>query len=125
MLNEGFKGTASSKEKFKGPPSFKNKVPLMRDEVCIELPADQRTITQRFATEGMEFISESVKAGEPFFLYLANSMPHTPLFVSDAFEGKSEGGLYGDVIEEIDYNFGRVLDHLEALKIEDDTLVIF
>ena len=121
MLDEGFKNSDS----IKGPAAFKNKVPLMRDEVCIELPADQRTITQRFATEGIEFISESVEAGEPFFLYLANSMPHTPLYVSAEFEGKSEGGLYGDVIEEIDYNFGRILDHLKQLNIEQDTLVIF
>jgi len=121
MLNEGFKNSNAPK----GPAAFKNKVPLMRDEVCIELPADQRTITQRFATEGMAFISESVAEEKPFFLYLANSMPHTPLYVSAEFEGKSEGGLYGDVIEEIDYNFGRILDHLKELKIEDETLVVF
>ena len=104
---------------------FKDKVPLMRNEECIEFPADQRTITKRFATEGMKFMSESVKEGKPFFLYLANSMPHTPLFVSKDFEGKSAGGLYGDVIEEIDHNVGRVLAHIKELKIEDNTLVIF
>ena len=104
---------------------FRDKVPLMRDEKCIEFPVDQRTITQRFASEGIEFISESVKEDKPFFLYLANSMPHTPLYVSPKFEGKSEGGLYGSVIEEIDYNFGRILDHLKKLKIEENTLIVF
>ena len=117
-LNEGFKVNSGKK-------IFKNKVPLMRDEQCIEMPADQRTITKRFASEGIEFISESVKEDKPFFLYLANSMPHTPLYVSPEFEGKSQGGLYGDVIEEIDYNFGRILDHLKELKIDDNTLVVF
>jgi len=115
-LNEAFKSSVKR---------LKNKVPLMRNEKCIELPVDQTTITKRFATEGIKFISESVKEKTPFFLYLANSMPHIPLYVSPEFEGKSKGGLYGDVIEEIDYNFGRILDHLKKLKIEKNTLVIF
>ena len=106
------------------PRSMKNKVPLMRDEACIEFPADQSTITRRFADEGIAFISQSVRQGEPFFLYLANSMPHTPLFASPDFKGKSERGLYGDVIEEIDYNVGRILAHLKKLKMEEDTLVV-
>ncbi len=107
------------------PISMKNKVPLMRGEECVEFPADQTTITRRYTDEGIQFISESVKEGKPFFLYLANSMPHIPLYVSPEFEGKSARGLYGDVIEEIDFNTGRVLDHLKALGIEENTLVIF
>lgn len=118
-LVEGFKNQKTFRK------TFRNKVPLMRDEQCVEFPADQRTITKRFASEGMAFISESVAEEKPFFLYLANSMPHIPLFVSADFEGKSQGGLYGDVIEEIDHNFGRILDHLKKLKIEDNTLVVF
>ena len=106
------------------PRAMKNKVPLMRDEVCIEFPADQTTITKRFADEGIAFISESVQQDKPFFLYLANSMPHIPLFASPDFKGKSERGLYGDVIEEIDYNVGRILNHLKELKVEENTLVI-
>ena len=107
------------------PKSLKDKVPLMRNEECVEFPADQATITRRFADEGIAFISESVKAEKPFFLYLANSMPHTPLFASEEFLGKSERGLYGDVIEEIDFNAGRVFDHLKAMGVEKNTLVIF
>jgi len=103
---------------------MKNKVPLMRNEECIEFPADQTTITRRFADEGIRFISESVEEGKPFFLYLANSMPHIPLFASEEFLGKSERGLYGDVIEEMDHNVGRVLSHLEKLGVEENTLVI-
>ena len=107
------------------PRRLKNKVPLMRDTECVEFPADQRTITRRFADEGIRFISESVASEKPFFLYLANSMPHTPLFASPEFEGKSERGLYGDVIEEIDYNTGRILDHLKQVGVEENTIVIY
>ncbi len=103
---------------------MKDKVPLMRGEECVEFPADQATITRRFADESVAFISESVKEGKPFFLYLANSMPHTPLFASEDFLGKSERGLYGDVIEEMDHNVGRLLSKLQDLGIEDNTIVI-
>ena len=97
----------------------------MRDEECIEFPLDQTTITRRLADESIRFIEESVKERKPFFLYLANPMPHVPLFVSPEFEGKSAGGLYGDVIEEIDFNTGRVLDALKANGVDENTLVIF
>jgi arylsulfatase A len=120
-IKEGFAGEIRNGN----PRSMKNLVPLMRNEECIEFPADQATITRRFADEGIEFISRSVKAGKPFFLYLANSMPHIPLFASEQFLGKSERGLYGDVIEEIDYNTGRIMDHLKKLGIEENTIVIF
>ncbi|MEN8661154.1 MAG: sulfatase [Lentimonas sp.] len=106
------------------PQAMKDKVPLMRDEECVEFPADQTTITRRFADEGIAFISESVKAETPFFLYLANSMPHTPLFASPEFMGKSERGLYGDVIEEMDHNVGRIMSHLDDLGIEENTIII-
>jgi arylsulfatase A-like enzyme len=120
-LKEAFAG-----ELTKGSPkSLKNKVPLMRDTECIEFPADQTTITRRFADEGIRFMSESVRQGTPFFLYLANSMPHTPLHASPEFKGRSARGLYGDTIEEIDFNTGRILDHLEQLGVEENTIVVF
>ena len=108
----------------KQPRKMKDQVPLMRDETCIEFPVDQSTITKRYADESINFITESVKANKPFFLYLANSMPHTPLFASPQFKGKSERGLYGDVIEEIDHNVGRILSHLKELEIDENTLVV-
>ncbi|MDZ8117638.1 sulfatase family protein [Pontiella agarivorans] len=117
--------TAFAHKKRGQPRTLKNKVPLMRNEECIEFPCDQTTITRRYADESLRFISESVESGKPFFLYLANSMPHIPLFASPDFKGKSAGGLYGDVIEEIDFNTGRILDRLKMLGIEDDTIVIF
>ena len=62
------------------PVGMKDKVPLMRNEECIEFPADQRTITKRFTDEGIKFIDKSIAEDKPFFLYLAHSMPHTLTF---------------------------------------------
>ena len=98
-------------------------VPLMRDEQIIERPADQNTITRRFTEEAVKFIRQ--KKDQPFFVYLAHSLPHIPLFASDEFRGKSIRGLYGDVIEEIDWSVGRVLDTLRELELEEETLVVF
>ena len=109
----------------KKPKSLKNKVPLMRNEQCIEMPADQRTITKRFTDESLSFIDQSIAANKPFFLYLAHSMPHTPLYVSEGFSDKSQGGLYGDVIEELDYNVGRIIDHLDEKNISENTFIIY
>jgi arylsulfatase A len=115
----------SAKKKGGFSTRLRNKVPLMRDAICIEFPVDQSTITRRYADEALTFVRESVAAEKPFFLYLAHSMPHTPLYASADFSGKSERGLYGDVIEEIDYNVGRLLSELETLGIDENTLVIY
>lgn len=98
-------------------------VPLLRNEQIIERPADQTTITQRYTDEAIKFINAN--KSKPFFLYLAHSMPHMPLFRSKGFENKSVRGLYGDVIEELDANVGRVLDTLRQLRLERNTLVVF
>jgi arylsulfatase A len=98
-------------------------VPLMRDDQIIERPTDQNTITRRCTEEAIKFIR--VKKDEPFFVYLPYSLPHIPLFVSDAFRGKSSRGLYGDVVEEIDWNVGQVLETLRELKLDEKTLVVF
>ncbi len=100
-------------------------VPLIRDEEEIERPADQRTITKRYAEESVAFIQEAASAGEPFFLYLAHSLPHVPLFRSEAFKGQSAAGIYGDVIEEIDWTIGEVRKALEEAGVAENTLVVF
>jgi arylsulfatase A len=105
--------------------SLKDNVPLLRNNECVEFPVDQATMTKRFAEEGIAFVQKSVEEKKPFFLYLANPMPHVPLFVSDEFKGKSKQGLYGDVIEEIDYYTGRILDKLKELGVDKNTIVIF
>ncbi len=107
------------------PMSVKENVPLLRNLECIEYPVDQSNITKRYADEAIKFIESSVKEKKPFFLYLANSMPHTPLYASPQFKGKSKRGLYGDVIEEIDYNIGRIMDQLKALNVDENTIVIY
>ena len=110
-------------EIFWEPKSEYWNVPLLRDTEVIERPVNQETITRRYAEEAVAFIREH--AEEPFFLYLAHSMPHTPLFRSAAFAGHSKAGLYGDVIEEIDWSVGQVMQTLEEEGIAEHTLVFF
>lgn len=101
------------------------KVPLMRDDKIIEYPVDQTYITKRYTDEAMQIITESKLADQPFFIYLAYSMPHVPLYMAPEFAGKSERGPYGDTIEEMDFHVGRLLDHLKTVGADKDTLVIF
>ncbi|MEO0476316.1 MAG: sulfatase [Planctomycetota bacterium] len=102
----------------------KNWVPLMRDEEVIEYPVDQRTITKRCTQEAIAFIKQN--KGKPFFVYVPHTMPHIPLFVSKDFEnGNKQRGIYGDVIEEIDWSVGQIIGAIKELKLDDETLVIF
>jgi len=84
---------------------------------------DQKLLTQRLTQRAVEFIERN--KDRPFLVYLAHHMPHVPLFVSEQFAGRSAAGLYGDVIEEIDWSVGQVLDTLRRLKLDRQTLVIF
>ena len=95
---------------------------MLNDRV-IERPVDHRTLTKRYTEQAVQFISER-KSG-PFFLYIAHSLPHIPLATASDFAGRSAGGLYGDVIEELDWSVGRVLDALRAAGVERNTLVLF
>ena len=96
-------------------------VPLLRDTKIIEQPADQTTITRRYTEETIKYIKAN--KAKPFFVYLAHSLPHVPLFTSASFQGVSQRGLYGDVIEEIDWSVGQVLKTLKEEKLADNTLV--
>jgi arylsulfatase A len=98
-------------------------VPLMRDTQIIERPADQRTITKRYTEEAITRI-KSFK-DQPFFLYLAYSFPHIPLFRSEGFKDISRAGIYGDVIEEIDWSVGQILETLKNEGIAENTFVVF
>ncbi|WP_405563432.1 sulfatase [Polaribacter sp. Asnod6-C07] len=110
-------------ESFFTPGSNDARVHLIRGNHLVERNADMSTLTKRYTDEAIRFIEKNKK--EPFFLYLAHTMPHTKLAVSDAYRGKSEGGLYGDVIEEIDDNVGRILEHLKQKGLDENTYVIF
>ena len=96
---------------------------LYRDTEAIEHPVDQATLTRRYTEESVRFIEASAAREEPFFLYLAHSMAHVPLYRSPEFEGRSAGGKYGDVIEELDWSVGRVLETLEAAGLSENTFV--
>lgn len=98
-------------------------VPLMRDTEIVERPADQTTITRRYTEEAVRHIKQNRE--KPFFLYLAHNMPHVPLFASTKFVDKSRRGRYGDVIEEIDWSVGQVLQALREEGLSENTLVWF
>jgi arylsulfatase A-like enzyme len=98
-------------------------VPLMRNEEIIEQPVDQTTLTKRYTREAVRFIENH--RDETFFLYFPHTFPHVPLFASSDFKDQSLRGLYGDVVEEIDWSVGQVLDTLQRLKLAENTLVLF
>jgi arylsulfatase A len=98
-------------------------VPLMRDEEIIERPAVQTTITKRYTEEAIEFIRTN--KDRPFFLYLAHNLPHVPLFTSETFRDVSFRGLYGDVVEEIDWGVGQLLEALRTEGLDENTMVVF
>ncbi|MEI6891259.1 MAG: sulfatase [Pontiella sp.] len=102
---------------------YSNKVPLMLGTEVIEWPVDQTTLTKRYTEKAQEFIITN--KDNPFFLYLAHAMPHTPLYTSKAFSDKSERGLFGDVIEEMDWSVGQILKTLKECGLDKNTLVIF
>lgn len=99
------------------------KCPLVRDNVVIEVPADQTLFTQRYTKETIRFITQH--KDKPFFIYLAHNMPHLPLHASEAFVGKSQRGIYGDAIQELDWSTGEILKALKEHGLEENTLVIF
>ncbi len=101
-------------------------LPLIEGDAPVETVDDlseQDLLTGRYTERAVAFIERH--AGQPFFLYLAHSMPHVPLGVSARFRGGSAQGMYGDVIQEIDASVGLILETLDRLGLENDTLVIF
>lgn len=97
--------------------------PLIRDNVVIEVPADQTQFTQRYTRETIRFITGN--KDKPFFVYLAHNMPHIPLHASKKFVGSSKRGIYGDTIQELDWSTGEILRSLKELGLDENTLVIF
>jgi arylsulfatase len=98
-------------------------LPLLENEAVVEESPDLSQITKRYTERAVDFITRN--QANPFFLYLAHTMPHVPIAASDDFKGSSEQGLYGDVIMEIDWSVGQVLGTLEELGIARNTLVVF
>ena len=109
---------------FFGTPSSNDyRVNLMRNDEVIEKSADMNTLTRRYTDEAIGFIKKN--QNKPFFVYIPYTMPHTKLGVSAQWKGRSAGGMYGDVIEEIDYNAGRILHTIKSLGLDEQTYVIF
>ena len=98
-------------------------LPLYHNEKIIDTLEEQSQLTTQLTEHAIDFVKKNSTA--PFFMYLAHPQPHVPLFVSDKFKGKSKRGLYGDVIMEIDWSVGEVLNTLKSLGIDQNTLVIF
>lgn len=98
-------------------------LPLYADDVVIETDPDQALFTRRFTEKAVGFIRAN--KARPFFLYLPHVMPHVPIFASARFRGKSGQGLYGDVIEELDWSVGEVMKAIQDAGLERDTLVLF
>ena len=84
---------------------------------------DQKQLTTWYTERAVDFIDRH--RDEPFFLYVPHSMPHVPIFASEKHEGKSGHGLYGDVIMEIDWSVGQILEALERNGLDENTMVIF
>ncbi|RJP18381.1 MAG: arylsulfatase [Candidatus Omnitrophota bacterium] len=98
-------------------------LPLIEGETVIQENPDQAKLTTWYTERAVDFIERN--QDKPFFLYVAHSMPHVPLFVSRKFKGKSEQGMYGDVIMEIDWSVGQILAAVKQCGLDNDTLVIF
>lgn len=131
-LRQGFDewfGTVGSNDMGKGRPSLEARragkagVELVEQDRVIEINPDQRLLTRRCTQRAVEFIRR--KKDGPFLLYVPYNMPHTPLFVSERFEGSSQRGLYGDVVAEIDGSVGEILAAIKSAGIDERTIVIF
>ncbi|MEM6541091.1 MAG: sulfatase [Bacteroidota bacterium] len=98
-------------------------LPLYHNNKVIDTLWDQSELTRQITERSVDFINKNKEV--PFFLYVPHPQPHVPLYVSDNFKSKSKRGLYGDVIMEIDWSVGEILNALKTQGLENNTLVIF
>jgi len=104
------------------PPKWPD-LPLFNGNDTLELNPDQSKLTKLYTIEAIQFIKKNKE--NPFFVYLPYAMPHVPLFPGENFKGKSERGIYGDVIEEIDWSVGEIINALKNLELDKKTIVFF
>ena len=100
----------------------RNKVPLMRNDEVVEYPADQDTLTRRYTEETIAFIKQH--RDKPFFVYVPHTQPHLPLHVHPEFAGRTKS-RFGDIMEEIDWSVGQIMETLADLELDENTLVMF
>ncbi|MBI1347305.1 sulfatase-like hydrolase/transferase [bacterium] len=98
-------------------------LPLYENERVIALDPDQSQFTKWLTERSVQFIERHRE--EPFFLYVPHIMPHVPIFASDDYRGRTEHGLYGDVVEELDHGIGQIIDAVQAAGIAEKTWIIF
>jgi arylsulfatase len=98
-------------------------LPLIENDKVIQLMPDQAQLTRQYTERAVSFIERN--QAKPFFLYVPHTMVHVPLFVGDKFKGSSKSGLYGDVVQEVDWSVGEILGALKKHNLDQDTLVIF
>ncbi|WP_019670594.1 sulfatase family protein [Eudoraea adriatica] len=106
-----------------GPVFNFGPLPLYENETIIDTLTNQSQLTTEITERSVDFINRN--KDRPFFLYVPHPQPHVPLFVSDKFRGKSGRGLYGDVIMEIDWSVGEILNALKTNNLDENTVVIF
>jgi len=92
---------------------------------AVGITKDMGSLTRLYTNKSIDYLKNKRDPKKPFILYLAHTMMHTIIDASPRFRGKSKGGLYGDVVEEFDYETGRLLDTLDQLMLSDNTLVIY
>ena len=107
-------------------PGSYPKLPMIENDHVVDeevTPEDQTRLTTDYTTKAVGFIDRN--KDKPFFLYLAHSMVHVPLYVSEKYNGKSGKGLFADVMMEVDWSVGQVMQALEKNGLKDNTWVIF
>jgi len=102
-------------------------LPLIEGDQVVDpeiTPEKQTQLTRRYTERAVDFIQRSAQKKTPFFLYLAHSMVHVPLYAGEKFQGRTSR-IFGDVMEEVDWSVGEIFRTLREQKIDEDTLVIF
>ncbi len=116
-------GKVQNRDLFDTCNKFTFHVPLIRGREVVQYPANQELLTSRYTEQAVHWIRRN--KDKPFFLYLAHNMPHAPVFASEEFQGKSKGGRFGDVIEEIDWSVGQVMKAIRDDGLREQTLIVF
>ena len=116
-------GQKQTRALFDACDKFTFQIPLIRGREVVELPANQELLTRRYTREAVKWIEQQKE--NRFFLYLAHNMPHAPIFASPDFQGRSDGGRFGDVVEEIDWSVGEIVKAVNKEAIANKTLIIF
>jgi len=102
---------------------YRYRLPWIEDAEVVEWEPDQRLLTRRATEAAVAFVEQH--RDQPFFCYVPHSMPHIPIYASEQFAGKSPRGLYGDVIEEIDWSVGQLVAAVDRLGLRENTLIVF